>query len=149
MAQQKDLSNELNIVIEQFVLIENNLWSGKNNKLKEKTLKSIKEKYKSTFNYMIHDVKKEMVKFAERRCREEHANCILAKYATEMMTINHSCMIISDIDEILDNELIKKIINLSNKRKTSFLPIFVKQKTCWFTSKFVYNNNWPGRSFFL
>lgn len=144
LKQQKFLSNKLKISLKQFILIEDKLWSGKRNLINNIYLERLKQSYPESFFYKIYKVGKEFSNYAQRRCREDNANCILAEYVNEIKASMSKCIVISDIDEILDFELLTKIQSISVDKKSRLFPIFVKQKTCWFTSKFIYNNKWPG-----
>ena len=143
LKHQDYLSKKHNLKIKQHILIETILWSGKINNIDYKNLDKLKAKYNGYFSYKENKTELKMIK-SKRRCREDNANCILSNYAFENFDDNSSFLIISDIDEIIDDEIIISLKKIFDDKKDFDLPIFIKQKSCWFTTKYFYKENWPG-----
>jgi hypothetical protein len=126
----------------QFILVEPTFWSGKVNLIDYERFELMRSSYEL---YVIPSpvvVASDSSTYS-RRDREDLATASLVYESFKILSSsfrNGDLIVYSDLDEVFSANLISRVQTLS----CSNVPIYIRQRTVWFSSRFVYNEPWRG-----
>ena len=116
--------------------------TGKKNFIDFKILEKLKLKY--NFNYIVYDIPKQYL-FSCSRSAEDFCFDFINNSIKERDFLKDENLIAwSDLDEIFDLDT----FNMSFQKIDEFSFCYTNMYSCFYNSKFCFNENWPGTIFF-
>ena len=129
-----------NFQTEAYIATSSN--TGKKNNINFKILERLKLDY--NFNYVPYDIPKEYLYSCSRSAEDYCFDFINNSIKDRNFLKDEIILAWSDLDEIFDLDT----INLSFQKINQFSFCYTNMYSCFYNSKFCFNENWPGTIFF-